>query len=72
MLAPFWIISSDAKLAYRMRRRWSMHFVRTPFGKHSGAAGTKAYTGPNLYAPLSGWLCRSRQLSVEESANVVS
>jgi len=49
-----------------------MHFVLTPFGKHSGAAGTKAYTGPNLYAPLSGWLCRSRQLSVEESANVVS
>jgi hypothetical protein len=72
VLAPFLIISSDAKLAYRMRHWQPMHFVRTPFGKHSGTAGTKAYTGPNLYAPLSDWLCRSRQPSVEESANVVN
>ena len=71
MLAPFLIISPDAKLAYRIRHRRQIHFVRTPFGKHSGTAGTKAYTGPNLYAPLSDWLCRLRQLSVEESANVV-
>ena len=70
VLAPFLILSSNRRLGYQWRNWQAAHFGPTPFAECNGSAGAFAYTGPTLNTPLSGWECRSRQLSAEESVDV--